>query len=1023
MFLADAAIRRPVAMGCLIIALTLLGLNASRKMGVEFMPRMDAPFITIVTIYPGSSPEEIETDIARRIEDAVVSLDGLKHVNTVSMENVCQTLLEFEMGVDVDIAAIDVREQIDLVRSLFPQDVEDPIIQKFNVNAMPVITLALTGDAPLDALFDFADNDLKDRLTTIVGVAAVELVGGAPRQVQVLLDRDALQSRGLMALDVHEAIRGGVRTIPSGRVQERGTEYNVKFDADFTAIREILDLEIANKEGMRCRIGDVARVAMTTPELREAAAVDGRPAVSIRVVKKSDANTVEVTRRVRQVVDGLQGQLPGGMELVWVTDEGRFIEASVQSAWYNVAAGVLLTGGILFVFLYNLRALLVVSITMPLTIVIGLFFMQMAGFTLNTATLIAIGMSVGVLVANSIVVLEGIFQRLAEGQPPKAAAALGAKERFIAVLASAGTNTVVLFPLAVLDGMISMFITPLALTMIIMTLVSLFISFTLTPMLCSLLLKQRTEMRIGLLSRLSSGWNRGLAAAVERYRRLLTGLDRHRGRALVVVLGIVVLLVHALSLAPRIGFDLFQGIDRGEVIVKLEYPTRYDLDQTWRRVRQVEDRLSDLPGLRHRMVTVGKVEGILGQSSEGVYLAQLLLKFPERDMRTVTVDELIARIRARLTDYPEAIITVAKPATVGGGLEVPVEMEIAGPSLETLDRMVLRTRDLAAAIDGLKDIDTTAREGKPEIRIRPNRPVLSDRAMPAAALGTALRANLEGLTAGTYKQDARNYDIVVRMEPRQGKDQVHHFQFPGAPGQPVLLETLAELSEERAPVKIIRKNKQRVAKLTAGLERQLPLGSAVDRISTAIRDRGDFPPGYTHTFVGDYEVLAESRADLGEAAIIAIILVILTLAAILESFKQPVLILVTLPLALIGAMWALAFAGLSMDIFVLLGFVMMAGIVVNNAILIMDQFNVRVAEGRDRRDAMITAACERFRPILMTTAAAVLGMLPLAVATGIGAEMRNGIGVASVGGILVSGLLTMILMPVLYGLCTRRKQS
>jgi HAE1 family hydrophobic/amphiphilic exporter-1 len=506
------------------------------------------------------------------------------------------------------------------------------------------------------------------------------------------------------------------------------------------------------------------------------------------------------------------------------------------------------------------------------------------------------------------------------GKPPKESASLGAKETFIAVLASAGTNPVVLFPLAIMWGTIGMFIRSLALTMVIMTMVSLFISFTLTPMLCSLLLEPRDPNRRTILSRLESAWNRRFAALVERYRLVLGLMERRRVAAVLVALVTIGMLVHSLGLAPEIGFDLFQGIDRGEVIVKLEYPTRNSLGETWRRVQGVETRLADLPGLRHRMVTVGNVEGVIGQSSEGVYLAQLLLKFPERDEREITLDHLIADIRSRLENYPGAIVTVSKPSTVGGGMQVPVEMEIAGSSLDVLDRLALKARSLSGDIPGLKDIDTTVRPGKPEILIRPIRPVLSDRGISATTLGMALRGNIEGLTAGTFKQHARNYDdIVVHMERREGRAQVSNFQFPGDPGKPVLLETVSSISETRTPAQITRKDKQRVSKLLANLERGLPLGTAVHKISEAIQDKGAFPPGYHFAFTGDYERMAEAQERLGEAAMIGIVLVILSLAAILESFKQPVLILVTMPLALIGVMWSLRAAGLSMDIFVIMG--------------------------------------------------------------------------------------------------------
>jgi hydrophobic/amphiphilic exporter-1 (mainly G- bacteria), HAE1 family len=577
MFLSDASVRRPIAMSCLIIGLTLLGLNAWRNMGLELMPKMDAPFITVTTIYPGASPEQIETDVAKRIEDKVVTIDGLKHVSSACMENVCQSFLEFELDVDVDIAATDVREKLDLIKADFPEDVEDPKILKFDIGATPVAHLALTGDVTLDELYDYANNTLRDRLTVISGVADVDLIGGAEREVHVMLDRDKLVAKGLASMDVVTAVQSAVRNIPSGRVQEAGREYTVKFDAEYKTVAEIEALEVANEDGRRTYLRDVGRVAMTTEELRQKARIDGRVCVYIKIVKKAEGNAVRVVNRVREAMDKLNAELPGGMELVWITDDGRFIEASVQSAWGNVGQGILLTAAILFFFLYNIRSTMVVVITMPLTILVGLFFMQMAGFTLNTSTLIAIGMSVGILVTNSIVVLEAITKRLARTGDPKESARLGAKEVTIAVLASAGTNIVVLFPIATMGTKISMFVRPLAWSMLIMTAVSLFISFTLTPLLCSIMLKPVAGDRKGLLARMEAGFNRLLDWIIGGYRRVLGFNERHRWAALGVLLITFLMLVHAMSLTGAIGFDMFSNPDKATLYVKLEYPTDYDL--------------------------------------------------------------------------------------------------------------------------------------------------------------------------------------------------------------------------------------------------------------------------------------------------------------------------------------------------------------------------------------------------------------------------------------------------------------
>lgn len=1022
MILSDFSVRRPVAMGCLIIGLTLLGMNAYRKMGLELMPKMDAPFVSIVTIYPGAAPEELETDVAKRIEDAVVSLDGLKHVSSTCMENVCLTFMEFEMEVDVDVAATDVREKLDMIRSELPADVEDPKIQKFDINATPVASLALTGDVPLDELYDFADNTLSDQLTVISGVAEVQLIGGAEREVHVKLDRNRLASRGLSSMDVVQAVQNAVRTIPSGRVKDRGAEYAVKFDADYDNVVELANLEVANDDGRRCHIRDIGDVEMATEELRQTATIDGRPCIAIKVVKKADANAVKVVHAVRDAMTDLNAVLPGGMELVWVDDDGRFIEANNQSAWVNVMQGILLTAGILFLFLYNVRTLFVVAVSMPLTIIIGLFFMQMVGYTLNTSTLIAIGMSVGILVTNSIVVLEAIDKRLGETGDPKEASRIGAAEAFIAVLASAGTNVVVLFPLSVMKSKMGMFIGPLAMTMFIMTVVSLFISFTLTPLLCSLILKPRQEGSRSPLALMERGWNWMFDRVVGVYRRVLEFAEHHRWAAALVLLAVIGMLVHSLRVAGTLGSSAFAQSDMGRVYLRLEFPTRYSLDETVRRVQQAEDRIKDLPELKHVLTTVGKVEAVLGQSSEGVYLAQILMKFSERDERDATITQLMEMVRSCVADYPGAIVGVSQPSIIGGQSN-PVELEIAGSDLTTLDDLAMKSLTFAQSIPGFLDPDTTVRPGKPEIRIEPRRAVLSDLGAPAVGLGLALRANLEGIEAGTYKQNARNYDIVVKLQEEEGKEQVQGFQFPGADGHPILLASFGEVVESEIPIQITRKNKRRITKLTSQLDRSLPLGIAVEKLSAAIDEQGILPPGYDYTFAGEYEMMNEAQQGLAEAGIMSMILVVLTLAAILESFRQPALILVTVPLALIGVFWALAVGGESISIFVIMGMVMMIGIVVNNAILIMDQFNVYVTEGIPRHKAMITAACERFRPIVMITLAAVLGMLPLALGQGIGAELRNGVGIASAGGILVSGVLTLIVLPVLYDLFTRKGAS
>ncbi|HOO56431.1 MAG TPA: efflux RND transporter permease subunit [bacterium] len=1016
MFLSNASVRRPIAMSCLVIALGLLGIMAYPKLGLEMAPKMELPIITLLTIYPGASPEELEIDVAKRIEDQVVTLEGLKHVTSSCSENMVVTLLQFNTGVDVDIAAMDTREKLDLILNDFPENVEDPMIMKFDVNATPVLTMALTGTAPIDEMYDYAANDLNDRITIIQGVAETQIIGGAEREVHVLLDREALAARGLSSMNVVQSIAQGIGIIPSGRVKGSTKEYAVKYDADFKNISDIGYIETANEDGQRSYIKDIARIQMSTKELRQKSFINGEPCIAIKVVKKADANAVEVIKSVREAMAGINSTIPGGMKLVWVRDDEVFTQALVDSAWTNIIQGIILTALILFFFLYNLRTTIIVIITMPLTIIIGFYFMQFFGYSLNSTTLMAIGMSVGLLVTNSIVVIEAIIKWLERTGKVKDSAQMGASEAAVAVFASAGTNIVVLFPIAMMQNMVGLFIKPLALTMVIMTLVSFFISFTLTPILASVLLKPSSASNPNaILNRMGRAWDRFFDRIIAAYGSMLEFNRRNRIVAALFVCGVIALFVFTMPQAGKLGMGFVPTMDRAEITVKLEFPSGYNLSVTESRVKKAEALLKDTPQLKNVLSMIGKVEGVAGQNTEGVYLAQILLVFPSRIEREETIYDLIEEVKTRLQDITDCIITVSIPSAVGGQ-SYDIELEIYGDDLDKLDELALRTSALAQKMHGIRDIDTTVREGKPEIRITPKRAVMADLGFAPIGLGMVARGNLEGITAGTYKKGDRNFDIVVKYNEEKGKDQIGEFQLPAAPGHPMLISTVADVKESLSPIQIVRKDKQRIAKIVGNLESDTPLGVATGRITSAINEQNLLPPGYEHKFGAGYEMMNEGQRGLAEAGLVAIILIVLTLAAILESFKQPLIVLLTIPLSLIGVIWGLSIFGYSFSILVTMAIVMMSGIVVNNAILIMDQFNINVKNGIPLQRAMINAAKERFRPVTMITLAAVLGMAPLAFGKGIGCEMRNDIGVAMIGGIFVSGVLSVFIVPILYNL-------
>ncbi|HAE39731.1 MAG TPA: acriflavin resistance protein [Candidatus Riflebacteria bacterium] len=1019
MFLATASVKRPVAMSALLIGLTLLGIYSFFKMGLELMPKVDIPYITIVTVFPGASPEQIETDIAKRIEDRMMTLEGLKHISSTCMENACQTLLEFNLGTDVDVAATDVREKLDLARADMPEDVEDPKVLKFDVNSKPVANLALTGQTTVEELYDYADNYLRDKLTVVDGVADAELIGGAKREVQILIDREKLAARGLSTLDVVYTVNSAIKTIPVGRIKELGTEISVEFSGDVSHIDNLKELEISNKsDGRIIFLKDIAEIKMATADLRQIAFFENEPCIAIKIIKRSDANAVATVENLQNSIAKISATLPAGWKLNWVSDDARFIQANASSAWDNIFQGILLTALILFLFLYNFKILLIAGITMPLNIVIGFFFMQYLNYTLNLSTLISIGLSVGILVTNSLVVLEAIMKRFAETGDAKKAAIEGTSASTVPVLASSGTNIVVLFPIANMGSMVGMFLKPLATTMLIMTAVSLFLSFTIIPLLSSILLKKDTN-ESGLLKKLEAGFNKGFSWVTQRYMDLITMAQNSMGISAFFIIAFVLLMAQALSLAPLVGGGFMPTADMGNITIKLEFPTSYGLEQTRLRTLEAVRLARTLPDVSSILSGIGKVDGGFGRSSEGVYLAEVKLRIADKDKRSISIDEFLAKTKAIFSNFTDAIVTISIPSPAGGS-DAPLQVEFSGENLNILDQIATTVKSEAEDIAGFTSMDTTVRTGKKKIKVTPKRNVLSESQMAAVNLGTALRGNVEGLKAATFKKGDRNYDIVVKFAENEGSEQVKEFSFAGKDGKQIALTNFGQLDQVIAPIQIIRKDKQRISKFESYLSASLPMGKAMNYVNDFAKKA--MPVGYEFNARGQVEMMHDAQMNLAEAAVIAVVLVLLTLAAIMESFMMPAIILLAVPPMLIGMLWALYLTGYSISIFVIMGGVMLIGIVVNNAILMLEEYNNLVAEGSlPKRQALVQACGASLRPVMMITLAAVLGMLPMAFGSGIGSELRTDIGIASAGGILSSAIISMFLVPIVFNLFLRDK--
>ncbi len=1020
MFLATASTKRPIAMSCLLIALIGLGLNSYRKLSIEDMPKVDIPYVTVVTTWVGASPEDIEKDVSKHIEDAVSGIDGLRHIESSSLENVNQVVLEFNVGVDVDVAAQEVREKVDAVLDDLPDDADRPIIQKININSMPIVNIFLSGDAPIDDLYDYADNTIADRFATVPGVAEVQVIGGNEREVWVELDRDALAAAGLTSFDVVAALQGAVLSLPGGRVRTAGDEFTVRFDAEYENVADIAALEVANRGGARRRLGDLGTVRFATEEVRQRAILDGRQGVVLKVVKKAEGNTVSVVNEVRKRFGEIGRNLPGGMELTWISDESESVVASVDSAVESVWQAILLCAAILFVFLVNIRTTVIVAITMPVTVVISLFFMQVAGQSLNTVTLLAIGLSTGVLVSNSIVVLENIVSKFDTMDDHWEAARIGTSEVTVAVLASAGTNVVVMLPLSMMSSLVGKMLGAFAVTTLIVNAASILISFTLTPILCAMLLQGASQRRDNVFARFGKRWDRGFQRFATRYTAVVRRIANHKSINLPIVVGFVVVFFLTMKFGgSQLGFSFFENDDKGRVFIRVEFPPYYDLEKTVKRITAIQERLLAFSDREHVLTTAGKAESMGGQANEGVYMGQIEMFFKSKMERDWTMHERLTEIRALLADETDARISVSMPGKFGGQ-SFQIDYNLSGEDLDTLEAAATAVRDAARTLPGVDQLDSTVRDPKPEIRVTPKRTVLSDLGLPAARLGSIIRANVDGIEAADYKRGDRTYDIRVKLAERPGKEQIRQFLLPGTDGRPIPLETVADVADTRSTIQIFRMDKRRTVKILGDIWPGATMSAVGGAITAAVAERGLLPPGYAFDSSGMGERMAEAIADFGEAILIAAFLTLLTLAAILESWGRPGLVLLTLPMGLIGVIWALALSGSAITILVLLGVLMLIGVVVNAAILIIDKMAEHLRAGVPRREAMLTAMEEQFRPVLMVVLASGLGMLPIALSTGIGSENRAGIGIASVGGILVAGVLTLTVLPLVYTLFTKR---
>lgn len=1009
MSLPELCIRRPVFATVLSLVICLVGLVAYQRLAVREYPNIDVPVVSVRTDFTGASAAVVERQITQVLEDSISGLDGIDTITSNSRDGRSAITVRFNLGVSPDVAASDVRDRVSRVRRNLPDEATEPQIAKVEDDAQPIIYLSTNAEgASRLEVSEVADTYVVDRLQTIPGVSAVELRGERRYSMRVWLDKARMAAFNITAQDVENALRGQNLTVPAGRIESDQREFTVETRTDLTTADQFAAVILRQDGRYLVRLGDVARIELGPENERILARYNGRESVTVAILKQATANPLDIATELRNRLPDVRAALPAGYEIEVSYDSSIFIDRSIQAVYHTVAEAVVLVVVVIFLFLRSGRATLIPLVTIPVSLIGACAIMYALGFTLNTVTLLAFVLAIGLVVDDAIVVLENVYRHIENGMAPREAAMLGTREIAFAVIAMTLTLAAVYAPVAFAEGRIGRLFAEFALTLAGAVLVSGFIALTLTPMMCAQLLHHGEKH--GRVYR-----------AIEA---VLDGLDRAYGRALAGALRrwpVVILAGLAVGFA---NWFLFTGLrselapveDRGTINIRGTAPEGATLDFTARYGAIVEQLGESLP-------EVAGVLFIVGAPDVTTVTASLILKNWEergRSQQAVT-----AEIQPKLARVPGINIFASNPPSLGQpGREKTVQFVIqSSGSFAELDQVAKR---LIAAIGdnpGLVNVDSDLTLNKPQLDVAIDREKAAGLGIDAATIARTLETFFGGRSVTKFERNDKQYDVIVQVadsDMRQPSD-LTSLYVRGASGEMVQVSSLATVTERVGPKELLRFNKARSATVSANLAPGYSLGEALQAMEAAAKEV--LPPGYRFDYAGQSREFREASGSLYVTFLLAIAFIFLVLAAQFESFVAPLVILLSVPLSIAGALAALLLSGGTLNVYSQIGLITLVGLISKHGILIVEFANQLLDQGRSRREAVIEAARLRLRPILMTTGAMVLGAVPLALATGPGAESRQDIGWVIVGGMSFGTLLTLFVVPTVYLLANRRGQG
>lgn len=1021
-----ASIYKPITMLMVILTVVVFGLYTYSMMVVDLMPKFEVPVVTATMVYAGANPEEIETTVIKPVEEQVELVDGIDYVQSICLENYGIIVAMFNMGVNVDVAANDVRSKVELAAADFPDAVEPPIISKVDINGAAIMAISFTGPLNSTELRQMVEDEIEPLFTSVSGVASVDVFGGTTRQISIELDKDKMKDRGIDIATIMGLYGQSNLNYPVGEVIGKHKNTSVRTAGKFQSLDEMRNMDIPTANGV-IKLSEVAKVKDTIETISSISRFNGTSSISLDIKKRSDANVVDVSKGVIKRMNAVNKSLPEGFELHLVYDKSEAVNESIDNVIQNVIIAIVLTAGLLLLFLGKFSTMFIAALTMPTSVIGAFTLMYFAGFGINMMSLMALSSSVGLLVTNAIVVLENINVKLNEGLDPKEAAYKGTSEIMVAIMASTLTNVCVFVPIAFMKSIAGIFFRTFGLTMVFATLVSLLATFTLTPLLAAYLFKGKKkdengniiEEKPSVVGRILGLFPTALNGIRFVYLKTLSFCLSIPGVLFQVLALIAMLLFVGYMAANHMTVEIMPKQDQGMISIKLEMPVGTNVETTDSIAKIIEDRVKDVPEIVHYSVNVGGSNGFATVNQATMRIK--LLK--DWEGRTRSTDQIVDSLRPYLADIPDAYIAIKSTSAseMNNNSAGDVVLEVNGLKKDSVIKASELIMDrVKETIVGVVDVKTSYEAGKPEIRLVPNRQALADYGVTLQSLATYNYIAVSGYEAGQYTEDGEEYDVYVRMQEKNRKSHADIEDLPmKTPKGYVAARDLFYIEDGAGPTRIDRKRKMTRVDVSMNLLPGHTTGEVMGnlgKLTASMKD--ELPEGISFSFGAQADMQEDMVNEFKTAIIMAILLTYILLVALLESFAQPFIIMTTIPMGAIGVFLALIFTGKALSMIALMAIVMLIGVVVNNAILLLDEANRLLRSGSmGRRSAIMTAGKTKFQPIALATFASVVAQMPLAMALGGNvAAMTQPMGIASVGGLIVSAILTMYLVPTFFWL-------